>query len=87
LQLSATDYGNFLANESLPLSTAVIAEKVSTEGQLSHTSLVAGHMLTMIVWGRIQATQKLVAEFNYIRTNAVAPLSTFMDYITFVPHN
>jgi len=31
-----------------------------------------------------QATQKLVAEFNYIRTNAVAPLSTFMDYITFV---
>jgi V-type H+-transporting ATPase subunit d len=85
LQLSATDYGNFLANESLPLSTAVIAEKVSTEGQLSHTSLVAGHMLTMIVWGRIQATQKLVAEFNYIRTNAVAPLSTFMDYITFVP--
>lgn len=32
----------------------------------------------------LQATQKLVAEFNYIRTNAVAPLSTFMDYITFV---
>jgi hypothetical protein len=32
----------------------------------------------------VQATQKLVAEFNYIRTNAVAPLSTFMDYITFV---
>jgi len=28
LQLSATDYGNFLANEPLPLSTAVIAEKV-----------------------------------------------------------
>ncbi len=28
LQLSATDYGNFLANEPLPLSTAVIADKV-----------------------------------------------------------
>ena len=30
----------------------------------------------------LQATEKLVAEFNYIRTNAVEPLSTFMDYIT-----
>ncbi|TIC27939.1 vacuolar ATP synthase subunit D [Wallemia mellicola] len=27
MQLSATDYGNFLANESLPLSTSKIAEK------------------------------------------------------------
>lgn len=29
LQLSSTDYGNFLANEPLPLSTAAIADKVS----------------------------------------------------------
>lgn len=28
LQLSATDYGNFLANEPLPLSTATIGDKV-----------------------------------------------------------
>ena len=56
LQLSATDYGNFLANEPLPLSTATIADK---------------------------ATEKLVSEFNYIRTNAVEPLATFMDYITY----
>lgn len=28
LQLSATDYGNFLANEPPPLSTATIADKV-----------------------------------------------------------
>jgi len=56
LQLSSTDYGNFLANEPLPLSTATIADK---------------------------ATEKLVAEFNYIRTNAVEPLATFMDYITY----
>ncbi|KAI5455296.1 H(+)-transporting V0 sector ATPase subunit d [Naganishia albida] len=56
LQLSATDYGNFLANEPLPLSTATIGDK---------------------------ATEKLVAEFNYIRTNAVEPLATFMDYITY----
>ena len=56
LQLSSTDYGNFLANEPLPLSTATIADK---------------------------ATEKLVAEFYYIRTNAVEPLATFMDYITY----
>lgn len=28
MQLSSTDYGNFLANEPLPLSTATIADKV-----------------------------------------------------------
>ncbi|KAE9392789.1 hypothetical protein BT96DRAFT_1023344 [Gymnopus androsaceus JB14] len=28
-QLSATDYGNFLANEPLPISTATIAEKAT----------------------------------------------------------
>lgn len=28
-QLSATDYGNFLANEPLPLSTSTIAEKAT----------------------------------------------------------
>lgn len=56
LQLSSTDYGNFLANEPLPLSTATIADK---------------------------ATEKLVAEFSYIRTNANEPLATFMDYITY----
>nr|ODO01292.1 V-type H+-transporting ATPase subunit AC39 [Cryptococcus depauperatus CBS 7855] len=56
LQLSSTDYGNFLANEPLPLSTATIADK---------------------------ATEKLVTEFNYLRTNAVEPLATFMDYITY----
>lgn len=56
-QLSATDYGNFLANEPLPISTATITEK---------------------------ATQILVDQFNYLRSNAVAPLSKFLDYITFV---
>ncbi|ADV19611.1 V-type H+-transporting ATPase subunit AC39 [Cryptococcus gattii E566] len=56
LQLSSTDYGNFLANEPLPLSTSTIADK---------------------------ATDKLVAEFHYLRTNAVEPLATFMDYITY----
>ncbi|THH07186.1 hypothetical protein EW146_g9395 [Bondarzewia mesenterica] len=55
-QLSATDYGNFLANEPLPISTSTIADK---------------------------ATQILVDQFNYIRSNAVAPLSKFLDYITY----
>lgn len=57
MQLSATDYGNFLANETPPISTSTIAEK---------------------------ATQKLVDEFNYIRSNSVQPLTKFLDYMTFV---
>jgi V-type H+-transporting ATPase subunit d len=57
MQLSATDYGNFLANEPLPISTTTIAEK---------------------------ATQVVVDQFNYIRNNAVEPLSKFLDYMTCV---
>ena len=58
MQLSATDYGNFLANEPLPISTATIQDK---------------------------ATQLMVDQFQYLRSNAVYPLDKFMDYITFVP--
>jgi V-type H+-transporting ATPase subunit d len=57
MQLSATDYGNFLANEPLPISTTTIQEK---------------------------ATQLMVDQFQYLRSNAVYPLDKFMDYITFV---
>ncbi len=56
MQLSATDYGNFLQNEPSPISTSTIAEK---------------------------ATRKLVAEFEYLRTNATQPLSKFLDYMTY----
>ncbi|SCV68214.1 BQ2448_335 [Microbotryum intermedium] len=56
MQLSATDYGNFLANETPPISTSTIAEK---------------------------ATQRLVEEFNYVKSNAVAPLTTFLDYMAY----
>ena len=55
LQLTSTDYGNFLANETPPISTSTIAEK---------------------------ATQRLVDEFNYIRSNAGGDLAQFLDYIT-----
>ena len=55
-QLSSTDYGNFLANEPLPISTSTIADK---------------------------ATQVLVDQFNFLRSNAVAPLSKFFDFITY----
>ncbi|KAI0312070.1 V0 complex, c/d subunit of ATPase [Amylostereum chailletii] len=55
-QLSATDYGNFLANEPTPLSTSTIASK---------------------------ATQILVDQFNFIKSSAVAPLSKFLDFITY----
>ncbi|WFC95201.1 H(+)-transporting V0 sector ATPase subunit d [Malassezia brasiliensis] len=56
MQLSATDYGNFLANEPSPLSTSAIANR---------------------------ATQRLVSEFEYLRTNSTAPLSKFLDYLTY----
>ncbi|THH01571.1 hypothetical protein EW026_g1159 [Hermanssonia centrifuga] len=55
-QLASTDYGNFLANEPLPISTSTIADK---------------------------ATQGLVDQFNFLRSNAVEPLSKFLDYITY----
>lgn len=57
MQLSSTDYGNFLANEPLPITTSTITDK---------------------------ATQVLVDQFNYLRNNAVEPLSTFLDYMTCV---
>ncbi|KAJ1025258.1 hypothetical protein NDA13_004076 [Ustilago tritici] len=56
MQLSATDYGNFLQNEPWPISTSTIADK---------------------------ATRKLVSEFEYLRTNAVQPLSKFLDYMRY----
>ncbi|KAF9220956.1 ATPase V0 complex subunit D [Gyrodon lividus] len=55
-QLSATDYGNFLANEPSPLSTATISDR---------------------------ATQILVDQFNFVRSNAVEPLNKFLDYVTY----
>ncbi|KAF8555230.1 vacuolar ATP synthase subunit [Imleria badia] len=55
-QLSATDYGNFLANEPSPISTTTISDK---------------------------ATQILVDQFHFIRSNAVEPLCKFLDYITY----
>lgn len=57
MQLSATDYGNFLANEPTPISTSTISDK---------------------------ATQVLVDQFNFLRSNAVAPLDKFLDYVTYV---
>jgi V-type H+-transporting ATPase subunit d len=56
MQLSATDYGSFLANEPSPLATSTISER---------------------------ATQVLVDQFNYIRSNATEPLSKFLDYVTY----
>ena len=56
-QLSSTDYGNFLANEPMPISTSTISEK---------------------------ATQVLVEQFNFLRSNAVEPLSKFLEYMTCV---
>lgn len=56
LNLSATDYGAFLANEASPLYTSTIVER---------------------------CTQKLVADWNYMRCQASDSLGTFMDYCTY----
>jgi V-type H+-transporting ATPase subunit d len=56
LQLSSTDYGNFLSNVPSPLATSQIQSK---------------------------ASEKLYAEFQYIRDQSVQPLAQFMDYITY----
>jgi len=56
LHLQSTDYGNFLANEPLPLTVSTIEAKLR---------------------------DKLVAEFMHIRNQAIEPLSTFLDYITY----
>lgn len=59
LQLSSTDYANFLSNQSdADITTNMIATK---------------------------ATEKLVDEFNYLKSNSVQPLTKFLDYITLVP--
>lgn len=56
MQMSATDYGNFLANEPSPLATSAISA---------------------------QATRKLVAEFEYLRSNSTEPLSRLLDFLTY----
>jgi len=56
LHLQTTAYGDFLANEPLPLHSTTIAEK---------------------------CTHKMVEDFNYLRCNAVTPLTKFLDYITY----
>ncbi|GAA93897.1 hypothetical protein E5Q_00543 [Mixia osmundae IAM 14324] len=56
LQLSGTDYGNFLADEAPPIATSAFAER---------------------------ATDKLVDEFNYLRSNATGSLAKFLDYMTY----
>lgn len=56
MQLSATDYGNFLANEPSPLTTSVVLDR---------------------------ATRRMVVQFEYLRENAVYPLSKFLDFITY----
>lgn len=56
IHLGNTDYGNFLQNEPAPLTSAVIADKL---------------------------TEKMVEEFQYLRSHAGEPLATFLDYITY----
>ena len=77
MQMSATDYGNFLANEPLPLVSfipvvIIMSLFIFILYNLQSTTTISD-----------KATQTLVNEFNYIKDNATEPLSTFLDYITY----
>ncbi|KAK9915834.1 hypothetical protein WJX75_004854 [Coccomyxa subellipsoidea] len=56
LNLTATDYGPYLANEPSPLHTTTIVDR---------------------------CTEKLVDDWNKMRTNADEPLGQFLDYCTY----
>ena len=56
MNLSETDYDNFLSDEAGEITPALIQEK---------------------------ALSKMVQEFEFLRSQAVEPLATFLDYITY----
>jgi V-type H+-transporting ATPase subunit d len=63
LQLSATDYGNFLQNESSPITTTTIVSRCSDR------------MVQEFLYLRAHATQPLAKFLDYI-THVAAPLFT-----------
>jgi V-type H+-transporting ATPase subunit d len=77
--LSATDYGVLTQCDTLEdlkvylnNSTDYTETFLQNEPSPIHTTTIAEH-----------ATNKLVEDFDYLRKNAVEPLSTFLDYITY----
>jgi V-type H+-transporting ATPase subunit d len=76
--LNRQDYGNISQCDSLEdlklhlQSTVYGGEFLVNEPSPLHTTTIAEH-----------ATLKMVEQFEYLRTNAVKPLSQFLDYITY----
>lgn len=75
--LSAADYANLVQCDALEdiklhLSQTDYGDFLANEPSPIHTTTIAEH-----------ATLKLVHEFYHLRLQAVEPLATFMDYITY----
>jgi len=75
--LTATDYANLcqaevLEDMKLHLATTDYGDFLQNEPPPLHTTTIAE-----------KCTEKLVAEFEYLRAHSVAPLTTFLDYITY----
>ena len=77
--LTSTDYGVLTQCDTLEdlkvylnNSTDYTETFLQNEPSPIHTTTIAEH-----------ATRKLVDEFDYLRKNAVEPLSSFLDYITY----
>jgi len=75
--LGRTDYGNLeqcevLDDVKMHLASTDYGEFLSNEPSPLHTVTIAE-----------KCTEKLVSEFEFLRANAVEPLSTFLNYITY----
>jgi len=75
--LSAADYANIIQADALEdmklhLAQTDYGDFLANEPSPLHTTTIAEH-----------CTAKLVDEFNHIKFQAVEPLTTFMDYITY----
>eukprot|EP01087_Luapelamoeba_hula_P005051 TRINITY_DN15136_c0_g1_i1.p1 TRINITY_DN15136_c0_g1~~TRINITY_DN15136_c0_g1_i1.p1 ORF type:complete len:382 (-),score=64.49 TRINITY_DN15136_c0_g1_i1:81-1184(-) len=75
--LTPADYANLCQAEvlddmKLHLATTDYGDFLANEPSPLHTTTIAE-----------KCTERLVSEFEYLRANAVEPLSTFLDYITY----
>lgn len=97
MNLAETDYDQFMANEvssqvSLLGCCCWHAGGIPTGNELTADIPRPGHTCghaaaqTHITPASFQdkALKKLVSEFNFLRAHSVEPLSTFLDYITYV---
>eukprot|EP01100_Stratorugosa_tubuloviscum_P006592 TRINITY_DN282_c1_g1_i1.p1 TRINITY_DN282_c1_g1~~TRINITY_DN282_c1_g1_i1.p1 ORF type:complete len:351 (-),score=130.68 TRINITY_DN282_c1_g1_i1:208-1260(-) len=75
--LTSVEYSNLTQSEALDdlrlhLGTTSYGDFLANEPSPIHTTTISE-----------KCTERMVAEFNHLRFQAVEPLSTFMDYITY----